>query len=228
LLVTPDTFVRAPLPGMRKATAIVHAAPGLGARFTQYTAEFEPDGVLGGTPLQRFVYVLEGALHFTCGNTRQDLKAGAYAYVPAATAHSIVASQASRALVIERPYQELSGVAPPACFCGDIKVVAAQPLLGDASVQVRPLLPDSPQFDFAVNSMTFDPGASLPMVEIHVMEHGLLMMSGGGIYRLGDCWHPATEGDFIWMAPYCPQWFCAVGKMPAHYIIYKDWNRHAD
>jgi (S)-ureidoglycine aminohydrolase len=30
------------------------------------------------------------------------------------------------------------------------------------------------------------------------------------------------------MATYCPQWFCAVGKTPAQYIIYKDWNRHAD
>ena len=26
-LLTPDTFVRAPLPGMRNATAIVHASP---------------------------------------------------------------------------------------------------------------------------------------------------------------------------------------------------------
>ena len=35
--------------------------------------------------------------------------------------------------------------------------------------------------------MTYDPGAALSMVEIHVMEHGLLMLEGGGIYRLGDC-----------------------------------------
>ena len=31
LLHTPDTFVRAPLPGMRNATAIVHAGPVMGA-----------------------------------------------------------------------------------------------------------------------------------------------------------------------------------------------------
>ena len=47
LLLTPDTFVRAPLPGMVKCTAIVHAAPAIGARFTQYTAEFEVGGRLG-------------------------------------------------------------------------------------------------------------------------------------------------------------------------------------
>jgi len=73
--------------------------------------------------------------------------------------------------------------------------------------------------------MTYLPGAALSMVEIHVMEHGLLMLEGGGIYRLGEQWYPVAEGDFIWMAPYCPQWFGALGKTPAKYLIYKDWNR---
>ena len=48
-----------------------------------------------------------------------------------------------------------------------------------------------PAFDFAVNTMTFQPGATLPMVEIHVMEHGLLMLEGGGIYRLDDAGTPS-------------------------------------
>jgi (S)-ureidoglycine aminohydrolase len=53
-----------------------------------------------------------------------------------------------------------------------------------------------------------------------------MMLEGGGIYRLGDCWYPVTAGDFIWMAPWCAQWFGAIGKVPAKYLIYKDWNRH--
>jgi (S)-ureidoglycine aminohydrolase len=28
------------------------------------------------------------------------------------------------------------------------------------------------------------------------------------------------------MGPFCPQWFGAIGKRPAKYLIYKDWNRH--
>ena len=28
------------------------------------------------------------------------------------------------------------------------------------------------------------------------------------------------------MGPYCPQWFGAIGKRPAKYLIYKDFNRH--
>ena len=62
LLLTPDTFVRAPLPGMKNCTAVVHVGPALGAAFTQYTAEFEAGGELGGTTAQRFVYVLEGGV----------------------------------------------------------------------------------------------------------------------------------------------------------------------
>jgi (S)-ureidoglycine aminohydrolase len=74
--------------------------------------------------------------------------------------------------------------------------------------------------------MTYAPGAGLSQVEIHYMEHGLLMLEGGGIYRLGDHWYPTQAGDFIWMAPFCPQWFGAIGKQPAKYLIYKDFNRH--
>ena len=74
--------------------------------------------------------------------------------------------------------------------------------------------------------MAYEPGAALAQVEIHVMEHGLLMLEGGGIYRLGNHWYPVQTGDFIWMAPYCPQWFGALGKTRAKYLICKDWNRH--
>jgi (S)-ureidoglycine aminohydrolase len=98
--------------------------------------------------------------------------------------------------------------------------------MADESLRVRSLMPDLPAYDFAVNTMTYDPGAALSIVEVHVMEHGLLMLEGGGIYRLGDSWYPVEAGDFIWMAAYCPQWFGALGKHPAKYLIYKDWRRH--
>ena len=64
VLLTPDTFVRAPLPGMERASAIVHTAPAMRAAFTQYTAEIEPGGSLGPTEAQRFVFVLEGKAQF--------------------------------------------------------------------------------------------------------------------------------------------------------------------
>jgi len=221
LLQTPDTFVRAPLPGMQKTTAIVHAARAIGAEFTQYTAEFEAGGLLAPASVQRFVYVLDGVLEVNSA----VLSSGDYAYFPAGHSASISARTAARAAIIEKEYRPLPGVAPPVCFTSRESDVAAAPLMGDDALRVRSLIPNDPSFDFAVNTMTFLPGAALPMVEIHVMEHGLLMLEGGGIYRLGDDWYPVAAGDFIWMAPYCPQWFGALGKTPAKYLIYKDWNR---
>jgi len=224
-LLTPDTFVRAPLPGMKAATAVVHTSPAMRAAFTQYTAEFEPGGELGPTLLQRFVYVLEGEVTVTLAGRDQSLVPGGYAYFPDGDG-LVRASSRARAAVIEKPYQPLAGTRPPAPFAAIENAVPGEPLDGDDWLIVRKLVPDDPAFDFAVNTMLYLPGAALSMVEAHVMEHGLLMLEGGGIYRLDDRWYPVAAGDFIWMGPWCPQWFGALGKAPAKYLIYKDWNRH--
>ncbi|HTD23063.1 MAG TPA: (S)-ureidoglycine aminohydrolase [Terriglobales bacterium] len=225
-LLTPDTFVRTPLPGMKNATAIIHAAPAMGAAFTEYTAEFEPGGHLGPTEGQRFLYVLEGEIEVSAGRKKQRLSRDGYAYLPADGKHHVLAAARARAVVIEKPYLKLKGRAAPQALFGNERMVVGQPLMGDEALEVRTLLPDDFAFDFAVNTMIYQPGAALAMVEAHIMEHGLLMLEGGGIYRLGDSWYPVAAGDFIWMAPYCLQWFGALGKTPARYLIYKDWNRH--
>ena len=62
LLLTPDTFVRTALPGMKNASAVVHIGPALGAAFAEYTAELEPQGELAPAAAQRFLYVMEGAV----------------------------------------------------------------------------------------------------------------------------------------------------------------------
>jgi (S)-ureidoglycine aminohydrolase len=222
LLQTPDAFVRAVLPGMQKATAIVHISPAGGAAFTQYTAEMEGGGTLPVATHQRFVYVLDGAL--TIGGRR--LEHGDFAYVPPGSQTVVTSEGQSRAAIIEKPYEPLDQVAAPALLTGRERDVAPTHLNDDPWLEVRGLVPDSSAFDFRINTMTYQPGAGLPAVESHVMEHGLLMLEGGGIYRLGDRWYPVAAGDFIWMAPYCPQWFGAIGKQPAKYLIYKDWDRH--
>jgi (S)-ureidoglycine aminohydrolase len=226
LLQTPDTFVRAPLPGMTRCTAVVHAGPALGAAFSEYTAEFEPGGELGDPCAQRFVYVLKGRVRIESGRGKTNLGPRGYAFFPQGLRHRISAEQASRVAVIEKPYEPLDSGKLPGLVVSSEDAVASNPLGDDPDVQVKCLLPDTPAFDFAVNTVVYQPGAALGMVEVHMMEHGLLMLEGGGIYRLGDSWYPVTAGDFIWMAPWCPQWFAAIGKVPAKYLIYKDWNRH--
>jgi (S)-ureidoglycine aminohydrolase len=227
LLLTPDTFVHTTLPGMKGCTAIVHTGSALGARFTEYTAEFELDGEMGGTRAQRFIFVMEGAVKLETQDKEFKLGTRGYAYVPERLTHRITATEKGLMVVIEKSYESLEGTAPPQLIVSHEDKVAPHPLGDDPDLQVRCLLPDEPSFDFAVNTMVYQPGAALSMVEMHVMEHGLMMLEGGGIYRLGDSWYPVTAGDFIWMAPWCPQWFGAIGKVPAKYLIYKDWNRHA-
>jgi (S)-ureidoglycine aminohydrolase len=226
LLLTPDTFVRTPLPGMKACTAVVHAGPAMGARFAQYTAEFEAGGELGATHAQRFLFVLDGKLHVEVDGRKMELGPHGFAYLPEGAAHRVTATKTSRAAVFEKSYVTLAGFDSPGEIFSNEDSVSSHALNDDPDLQVKCLLPDTMQFDFAVNTMVYQPGAALSMVEMHVMEHGLLMLEGGGIYRLGDAWYPVTAGDFIWMGPWCPQWFGAIGKVPAKYLIYKDWNRH--
>jgi len=111
LLLTPDTFVRAPLPGMEGATAIVHVSPAAGAGFTQYTAEFEPGGSLGAPTGERFLYVLEGEIRLE----GQLLGPEEYAYMPQGHNLLIQAQDRAKAAVIEKPYSELEGIKLPRC-----------------------------------------------------------------------------------------------------------------
>ena len=226
ILLTPDTFVRTTLPGMRACSAIVHAGPALGAAFTEYTAEFEPGGELGGTSAQRFVYVIEGAITVGLDGKSRELGPRGFAYIPQGLSHRVVATEAGRVAVIEKAYQSVASIDPPGAIVSSEDAISSHALNDDPDLQVKCLLPDEMAFDFAVNTMVYQPGAALSMVEMHVMEHGLIMLEGGGIYRLGDSWYPVTAGDFIWMGPWCPQWFGAIGKVPAKYLIYKNWNRH--
>ena len=228
LLQTPNTFIRTPLPGATDVEFVVHVAPQLGAGFTQMTAEFADGGALGPAPAQRFIYVLEGELQLSASGKQHTLAPGGFAFLPQGVPHTVRALARSRAAVIEKPYEPLSGEGNdfPTIAVDNEAAISSVPLMGDGALQVRSLMPDGPAYDFAVNIMTYEPGAALSMVEIHVMEHGLLMLEGGGIYKLSDSWYPVEAGDFIWMGPYCPQWFGALGKRPAKYLIYKDWRRH--
>jgi len=211
---------------MKNASAIVHIGPALGAAFTEYTAEFEAKGELGNTAAQRFIYVMDGAVALEAKGERHELGARGYAYLPEGFSHRVVAKEKSRVAVVEKQYERNAKIEPPHLLVSNENAISAHALDGDSDLQVKCLLPDEPQFDFAVNTMVYQPGAALNIMEMHVMEHGLIMLEGGGIYRLGDSWYPVKAGDFIWMGPWCPQWFGAIGKVPAKYLIYKNWNRH--
>jgi (S)-ureidoglycine aminohydrolase len=228
-LITRDTHVSTPLVGWQNASAVVHIAPEMGARLTQYTAILDRNALsaLPGNGVERFVFVLDGEVAVSVKGKQHALKVGSFAFLPADTQHEIstTAGQTARLAVFEKIYQPGGNSNPPPLRIGHESDIRGELFQGDPALRLQVLLPVEPAFDMAVNLFTYDSGGHLPQVEIHVMEHGLLMLEGTGVYRLADEWFPVQAGDVIWMASYCPQWFVAMGKQPARYLYYKDIHR---
>lgn len=228
-LITPDGFVASNLRGWKNCVAVVNISPAMGARFVQLHVTLGKDGVGEGNTgaHQYFIYVIEGAGTVLFQGKKHRLEAGSYAYLPPGTDLQVRSTGAKlQLLIFEKGYEPISGAKMPAALVGHERDVKGQPFLGNEDARLQILLPDIPDFDMAVNIFTYQPGATLPFVETHIMEHGLLMLKGQGVYRLDADYHPVRAGDVIWMAPYCPQWFVAMGKTPASYIYYKDVNRN--
>ena len=87
--------------------------------------------------------------------------------------------------------------------------------------------PDDARHDMHVNIVTFKPGGSIPFEETHVMEHGLYVLQGKGVYKLNRDWVEVEAGDFMWLRAFCPQACYAGGPDDFRYLLYKDVNRHA-
>jgi len=227
-LLTPDGFVPSNLPGWQACRVVVNISPAMGAKFGQWEVTFGPRGTGAGTTgaFEYFFYVLAGHCVGHLGKKKTRLDAGGYLLLPPGTSFRFDgAEEGTRLLVFQKTFVPLAGAKKLPVIIGRQQTVPGLPFLGNEKARLQVLLPDRPEFDLAVNIFTYQPGATLPFVESHVMEHGLLMLSGQGIYRLDHDWHPVQTGDVIWMAPYCPQWFVAMGETPASYIYYKDVNR---
>ncbi|HEY3860354.1 MAG TPA: (S)-ureidoglycine aminohydrolase [Verrucomicrobiae bacterium] len=226
-LRTPSGFVPSSLPGWRGCAVIIQISPAMGARFCQYEISMAKNGEGRGRTgsNEMVVYAVEGQCSANFGGKKHSLNAGCFAYLPPGTDFHFDKPRNARLLIFEKKYEPLAEVAAPEIVTGRADEAEGQPFLGNKGARLQALLPGDPRFDMAVNIFTYQPGATLPFVETHIMEHGLLMLAGQGIYRLDADWHPVQAGDVIWMAPYCPQWFAAMGETPASYIYYKDINR---
>jgi len=223
-LITPDGHVPGVLPGWSHCKPFVLISSALGAGFSQYLVNLNENSIgLGNTGAREwFLYVVAGSTRINSVSVGE----GGFAFLPPGSRYDVRgAAKDSRLLIFEKTYEPLSGQASPEFFTGIESDIAESPFLGDPHARLKILIPDSPATDMAVNVFTYDPGATLPFVETHVMEHGMLFLSGRGVYRLDNDWHPVNAGDVIWIAPYCPQWFIAGGPEPTRYIYYKDVNR---
>ncbi|AQZ49795.1 (S)-ureidoglycine aminohydrolase [Martelella mediterranea] len=226
-LVCADSHEIIGLPHWPDTDVVSYVTPGLGAGFSLFRIVARRDTLVAPPPHGgiRFVLIRSGEVRVTDGTETRLLRPDDYAYLPSSAPFTLGLSADAEILCLEHAYKPLSGCEPPGAFFGAIPAVDPVPLKGNEQLHVQKLLPEAPGFDMEVNVMTFAPGGSLPYVETHFMEHGLVMLDGGGIYRLDDSWYPVAQGDVIWMAPFCPQWFGALGREDARYLIYKNWNR---
>jgi len=233
-VIATDSYVTAPLFGWKNTPGVILISPAMGVSqgsgatrgpgFCQYLASMSHDSSTScaATGIQRLLYVLSGSVAIE----GQTLGRESFAYLPADSSYQLSSAEGAHLLVFEKAYVPMEDVTRPAIRIGHLSQIKAEPFLGDEDARLACLLPDDVAFDMAVNVFTYQSGAALPFVESHIMEHGLYMTAGQGIYRLNESWYPVVAGDAIWMAAYCPQWFVAMGKQPAQYIYYKDVNRN--
>ncbi len=226
-VMPPEGILASRLPGFADTTVRFQTSPAMGARFAQAMLELTAGG--GTTAdrddgLQHVFYLVSGAVEITIDDAKHALIPHGYAYVPVGTSYGIRATEESRLIWIKKPYEAI-----------DLPVPA--PIVGhrDDLERNRPhtegrywqyLLPtDDMAFDMHVNILGFKPGNYFPYVETHIMEHGLYMLEGQGLYLLAGDWHEVQPDDFIWMSAYCPQHFYCTGWDEAAYLLYKDVNR---
>ena len=224
-LLTPDGFVPSSIPGWESTECNILISPRLGARLNMWlsTMASGASGSVSAGENSTFIYTLSGSVAVDANN----LEAGGYAYLPPGGEHNVTAgADDTRLLVFEKRYEPLDAQPAPDAVFGHERDVPGEPFLGHEDARLQTLLPDRPEFDMAVNIFVYDPGATLPYVETHIMEHGMMMLKGQGVYRFDEDYHPVAAGDAIWMAPWCPQWYVSMGRETSSYIYYKDINRH--
>jgi (S)-ureidoglycine aminohydrolase len=229
-ILPPEGMATSVLPEWRETVSRVLIAPAMGARFAEYLLEVAAGG---GTQqalpenVQMFLYVLEGQAELELNGKSHRLGPGGFAYGRPATRFTLKATSPLRLLWLKKVHVPFATVRP-ADVVGDETKLPGETYMGIEGLLLKTLLPDSTAFDMAMNIFTFPPGYSLPVIETHVMEHGLYMLQGQGVYYLGDSWSEVKTGDCIWMGPYVPQSFYATSTTPARYLYYKDVNRDVE
>lgn len=227
-LIARDGYINSSVPGWTNCTVnvIISGAMGAGLCQTLITAGKDCQLIGSTQESQVFFYIIKGKAKAIVSGESKMLAAGQFVYVPVNKAYRWQnIKEGTQILTFHKVYEKLEGYDVPAVIFGNAADIPGPSYLGDDALRLQVLLPDNLSFDMAVNIFTYDPGGHLPMVETHVMEHGLLYLQGQGVYMLDHEWYPVKKGDSIWMAPYCQQWFTAMGKEPAVYIYYKNVNR---
>ena len=200
--------------------------------FAQYLMEVAPGGGSDAPEpqpeVESFIFVLEGSLTVHIEGAESVLLPGGFAYLPAGSEWSAANPGAEPAKFqwIRKRYEALAGHTPKAVTGNEQELTpAGMPDTGNKWRTTRMLPVDDLAYDMHINVVTFEPGASIPFAETHVMEHGLYVLEGKAVYRLNDDWVEVQEGDYMSLRAFCPQACYAGGPGNFRYLLYKDVNR---
>ena len=198
------------------AEAVILVSPAMGAGFAQLLLTFGRGGSASGSPdqAQTFGYVMSGAATVAIGGRKSRCAAGGYFFAPAGQSWSLGSPlTGTQVTLFQKKYVPLPGTARAAADRWQRVEVKGEPFLGDPARDLQVLLPDDPSFDFAVNLFTYEPGGD-PAVRRGPCDGARADHAGGpgGLSPRGLRGTRSAAGDAIWMAPYCPQWFVAMGK----------------
>ncbi len=225
------------LPFWRGAKVWVIARPmtGFAETFSHYLIELAPGGGSDqpetNPAAEAVLFVTEGTLEITIEGVGHALAPGAYVYLPAGCSWQLDNSGKSPAHFhwIRKRYIAVAGIPAPGAFVTSDAEHDPIPMPGTEGrwATTRFVDPTDTAHDMHVTIVTLQPGAVIPFLETHVMEHGLYVLEGKGAYRLNRDWVEVEAGDYMWLRAFCPQACYAGGPGPFRYLLYKDMNRHA-
>ncbi|MFP1632041.1 bifunctional allantoicase/(S)-ureidoglycine aminohydrolase [Zhengella sp. ZM62] len=224
------------LPHWEKTRLWVIARPlsGFAETFSQYIMEVAPGGGSARPEederAEAVLFVMEGEITVTLDGAAHRLTPGGYAYLPPASGWALANDGASHARFhwIRKAWQPVEGLdAPDPLFLNE-RDIAPTPMPDTQGrwATTRFVDPADLRHDMHVTIVTLQPGGTIPFEETHVMEHGLYVLEGKGVYKLNRDWVEVEAGDFMWLRAFCPQACYAGGPGPFRYLLYKDVNRH--
>ena len=224
------------LPHWEETRAWILARPlsGFAETFSQYIVEVAPGGGSDNPEpdagAEAGLFAVAGSFELTLAGRTWEIEAGGFAYIPPGTAWRLRNRGSDKAVFhwIRKRYEAVEGLAAPdPIVTSDAECrPAAMPDTDGRWATTRFIDPDDMRHDMHVNIVTFEPGAVIPFAETHIMEHGLYVLQGKGVYRLNQDWVEVEAGDFMWLRAFCPQACYAGGPGPFRYLLYKDVNRH--
>ncbi len=220
--------VMSSLPGFRGVQAQVLAAPPVSTHYVAHELVVAPGGCTERPieqNLEQFLYVLEGRLDLGLEGKTSSLAEGGFSWLPPRMPFHFAnrSEEAARVLWLRRSYIPVEGLDMPEPIVSNEQDVKAFP---EDTYMEQHLVPyENPAFDMGFNLLSFDAGAYFGFAESHIMEHALYMLKGRGIYWLNGDFIEVQKDDFIYMAPFCPQFFYATGWETSRYMVYKDVNR---